>query len=178
MEGNSWKAVVGRSGLLILYYAFGILGGLVAAVLIGVLAGLAAGAGETGARIALWVILLAWAGFAFLFCRHRDFKRTAESMCLTIALAAFALPISGFAFTFLLWAQYFDPVGDQTQVMGNAAGLLLGGGGMLLGLLLLGAVLGGLGFLLFLLLKSNLAHVGRALTLEAQRWLAGEPSDG
>lgn len=178
MEGNSWKAVVRGTGLLILYYAFGIGGGLVAAVLIGVLAGLAVGAGETGAWIALWAILPAWAGFAFTFCRHLDFKKAAESLCLTVALAAFALRLGGFAFASLLWVQHFDPVGEQTQVMGNAVGLLLGGSVVVLPLLLVGAVLGGLGLLLFLLLKFNLAHVSRALSLEALGWQAGEPSDG
>lgn len=147
----------------------GILGGLGAAFLLALLVAVGAGADERGATVALWLLLPGWAGFSYVFLRNRKLKPVLERVLLTLALEAFAFPLAGMAFAALLWIRTFDPVGEQTVVMGQATGLIFGGLAVILGAGLVALAVGGLTFLLFLLLKFNLVHVGRAIGLEAQR---------
>lgn len=153
----------------ILVYLLGIVGGLGGAILLALLIGVGIGADERGATLALWLLLPGWAGFSYLFLRQRELKRLLERVLLTLAVEAFALPLAGIIFAVLLWTRMFDPVGEQTTVMGQATGVILGGVGVVLAGGLVALTVGGLSFLLFLLLKFNLVHVGRAIGLEAQR---------
>lgn len=150
----------------------GIVGALGAAVLFALLVGIALGADTRGATVALWLVLPAWAGFGVFFLWsfwRRELKRLLERVLLTLALEAFTFPLAALAFAALLWARTFEPVGEQTAVMGQAAGLLFGSLGAVLAGGLIALTLGGLCFLLFVLLKFNLVRVGRAISLEAQR---------
>lgn len=153
----------------ILVYVLGIFGGLGAALLLALLVAIGIGADDRGATVALWLFLPGWAGFSYVFLRDRQLKPLLERILLTLALEAFAFPVAGMVFAGLLWARTFDPVGEQTVVMGQATGLIFGGFGVVLGAGLIALAVGGLSFLLFLLLKFNLVHVGRAIGLEAQR---------
>lgn len=152
----------------------GIVGALGAAVLLALLVGIGLGADARGASIALWLVLPAWVGFSVCFLWsfwRRELKRLLERVLLTLALEAFAFPLAALVFAVFLWGRTFEPVGEQTIVMGQTAGLLLGSLGVILAGGLVALALGGLSFLLFLLLKFNLVHVGRAISLEAKRWM-------
>jgi len=162
----------------ILLYVVGIVGALGAALLLAILVGLGIGADDRGAIVALSLFLPGWAGFGYFFLRQRELKRLLERVALTLALEAFAFPLAGAVFALLLWARTFDPVGEQTVVMGQATGLILGGFWVVLTAGLVALAVGGLSFLLFLLLKFNLVHVGRAVSLEAQRWVSGGTAAG
>lgn len=152
----------------ILAYSVGAVGGLGAALLLALFVALATGADARGAIISLVVFLPAWAAFGCFFGQLVELKRLLERVLLTLALEAFALPIAGLVFAVILWFR-FDPVGEQTVVSGQAAGLLVGALTVILGTTLIAVLVGGPSFLLFLLLKFNLVHLGRAIKLEAQR---------
>ncbi len=154
-----------------LVYLIGTVGALGAAFLLALLVAIGMGADERGGTVALWLVLPAWVSFGYVFFLQRELKRLLERVLLTLALEAFALPLAGLAFAGLLWVRSFDPVGEQTVVMGQATGLIVGGLGVVLGTGLVAVVVGGLSVLLFLLLKFNLVHVGRAISLEARRWM-------
>jgi len=156
-------------------YLLGGVAGLVATFLLVLFVALATGADGRGGSLALWLFVPVWGGFGYFFLRERELKRLLERILITLALEAFALPLAGLLFALLLWIRAFDPVGEQTVVMGQATGLLLGALGVILGTGIIALSVGGLGFLLFLLLKFNLVHLGRAVKLEAQRRIDERP---
>ena len=168
---------VGRVLLVIAKLLIGIIGaivgGLGAAVLLALLVGIGMGADELGATVALGLFLPAWAGFFLLFFLwflwHRELKRLLEGVLLTLAFEAFAFPLAGLGFAADHYERTVYLAGDQTIVWGNLVGVMLGGLWVVLGGMAVALTIGGLSFLLFLLLKFNLLHAGHPRSLAASR---------
>lgn len=152
----------------------GIVGALAAAVLLALLVGIALGAGERGGGIAFWLILPAWAGFSFFFLLsffwQRQLGRLLVRILLTLALEAFAFPLAGLSFLAGHFERSVLLAGDQTVVFANVVGVMLGGLGVIGAAVLVALVIGGLIFLLVLLLQFNLTYARPAPSLYASRW--------
>ena len=144
----------------------GIAGALGAAVLLALLVGVGVGAGASGATVGFWVLLPAWAGFAFFFILsflwQRGLKQLLERILFVLALEAFALPLASMAFLLGHFERTVNLAGDQTVVWANVVGATMGGLGVVAAGILVALAVGGPLFLMFLLLRFSLTPAWRA----------------